>query len=92
MLYEVITNGDWALVYLNRSTSPKNITQDWKTFKVTDDLSARTLDTTGKTVYVLENLWVKNQITNTKKTLKATIPAHDVLCFRVMTKYSYNFV
>lgn len=82
-----LENGDWALVYLNRSTSPKNITQDWKTFKVTDDLSARTLDTTGKTVYVLENLWVKNQITNTKKTLKATIPAHDVLCFRVMTKY-----
>src|SRR5674476_1127924 len=43
-----LKNGEWALCLLNRSKSIRNIELNWKTFSLTDTLSNRTLDTTGK--------------------------------------------
>jgi len=81
-----LKNNEWALFYLNRSKSPKTITQDWKSFSVADDFSGLKLDTTGKDVYILRDLWVNNSIRDTRKALIATIPAHDVLCLKVFMK------
>ena len=78
-----LKNGEWAVFLLNRSISPKTISLDWKTFSVTDSFSNRTLDTTGKEIYKLRDLWIKKNTGDTRKLLKAIIPAHDVLCLRL---------
>ncbi|MDP4276056.1 MAG: glycoside hydrolase family 27 protein [Bacteroidota bacterium] len=78
-----LTNGEWAICFLNRSTSPKNWELDWKTFSVTDSLSGRVLDT-GKTLYKARDVWRKKNAGGTRKQLKAIIPAHDVLCLKLI--------
>jgi len=78
-----LKNGEWAVFMLNRSKSPRSISLDWKIFTVTDSLSNRTLDTTGKEIYKLRDLWIKKNTGDTRKLLKAIIPAHDVLCLRL---------
>ena len=78
-----LKNGQWVVCLLNRSKTPKVINLDWKTFSVTDSFSNRTLDTTGKEIYKLRDLWLKKNTGDTRKPLKATIPAHDVLCLRL---------
>jgi len=78
-----LKNGEWALCLLNRSKSVRNVELDWKTFSVTDKLSNRTLDTTGKEIYKLRDLWLKKNTGDTRKPLKAIIPVQDVLCLKI---------
>jgi len=78
-----LLNGEWAVCLLNRSKSPKNIEVDWKTFSVADSLSNRTLDTTGKELFKIRDLWLKKNIGDTRKVLKATLQGHDVLCLKL---------
>lgn len=83
-----LKNDEWAVVYLNRSKSAKKVTVDWKNFKVKDELSEKILDTTGRTVFSIQNLWLKDWISDTRKPLSAMIPAHDVLCLKLVKKPS----
>jgi len=78
-----LRNGEWALCLLNRSKSVRNVELDWKTFSVIDKLSNRTLDTTGKEIYKLRDLWLKKNTGDTRKPLKAIIPGQDVLCLKI---------
>ncbi|HJV77300.1 MAG TPA: glycoside hydrolase family 27 protein [Paludibacter sp.] len=78
-----LKNGEWAVCLLNRSNTPKVVALDWKTFSVTDSLSNRTLNTTAREVYKLRDLWLKKNVGDTRKTLKTTIPARDVLCLKL---------
>lgn len=78
-----LKNGEWAMCLLNRAKFPRNIQIDWKTFFVTDSFSNRTLDTTGKELFKLRDLWLKKNIGVTRKTLRSTIPAQDVMCLRL---------
>jgi len=78
-----LKNGEWAVCLLNRSTTPRVVELDWKTFSVTDSLSNRTLNTTAKEVYKLRNLWLKKNVGDTRKPLKATLPGRDVLCLKL---------
>jgi alpha-galactosidase len=80
-----LNNDEWAVVFLNRSKSSKSISQDWKSFSVSDKLSNHNIDTTGKNVYLLRDLWLKKSIGDTRKTLNSIIQAQDVLCLK-MTK------
>lgn len=81
-----LANNEWALVYLNRSKTPRIITQNWKEFSVNDDLSGRKLDTTGKDIYLLTNLWHKEMRSDTRKTLTATLLPNDALCYKMTIK------
>ncbi len=81
-----LQNDEWAVVYLNRSTSAKTIVQDWKMFSVKDELSGRKLDTTGKEVYLLRDLWLNKVTADSRKVLTAIIPGHDVLSLKVSKK------
>lgn len=81
-----LKNDEWALVFLNRGKLPKTVTQDWKSFSVTDDFSERKLDTSGKEVFQLTDLWLKKRLGDTRKTLVAVVPAHDVLCLKIHRK------
>ena len=78
-----LKNGEWAVCLLNRSNTPRVVALDWKTFSVTDSLSNCTLNTTAGEVYKLRNLWLKKNVGDTRKPLKATIPPRDVLCLKL---------
>ncbi len=78
-----LKNGEWAVCLLNRSNTPRVVALDWKTFSVTDSLSNRTLNTTAKEVYKLRDLWLKKNVGDTRKPLKATLPGRDVLCLKL---------
>ena len=78
-----LKNGEWAVCLLNRSHSIKNVEIDWKTTNITDTLSGRVFNTTGKEFYKIRDLWLKKNTGDTRKMLKATIPAQDVLCLKL---------
>lgn len=80
-----LSEGKWAVCLLNRSKTPRNIELDWKTLSVTDSLSQRVLDT-SKDTYELKDIWQNKEIGNTRKMVKALIPAHDVLYLRLYVK------
>jgi alpha-galactosidase len=77
-----LKNGDWALCFLNRSVSPKTVEFNWQNEVVYDTVSKRQLNT-NNTTYTIRDLWTKKDGGNTKKPLKTTVPAHDVLVLRL---------
>jgi alpha-galactosidase len=78
-----LKNGDWAVAFLNRSTVAKPINYNWDEEAVKDPVANLILDTKAVS-YKLRNLWTKKESGNTKKQLQATIPAHDILMFRLI--------
>jgi alpha-galactosidase len=80
--FKPLEGGDWAMALLNRNTSARKISFDWKNEKVSDALSKREarFDTTA---YSLRDLWAKRDAGDTRKPLTAEIPAHDVLMLRL---------
>jgi len=81
--FKPLQNGDWAMCFLNRSTVAKKVEFDWLKNAVVDELSKRQTDF-DKINYKIRNLWTKMEIGTTKKSLKAEVPAHDVLMFRLI--------
>jgi alpha-galactosidase len=77
-----LKNGDWAITFLNRSVQPKPLSFDWKAQVINDTVAKRALNMQVAD-YRLRNVWSKKEAGNTKKTLKATIPGHDVLALRL---------
>jgi alpha-galactosidase len=77
-----LTGGDWAFCILNRSKTPKDYTIDWQNFNLTDSVSNRSTGFDSQ-IYNLRNLWSKKQEGNTAKSKKMTIPAQDVLLYRL---------
>ena len=78
-----LANGDWAVTFLNRNKSKSiSIDMDWKKNVMTDTLSKRSLDANAVT-YAIKNLWTKQELGNTGKPLRATVPPHDVLVLRL---------
>jgi alpha-galactosidase len=75
----------WAVCFLNRSKTSRNIVIDWPTLSVTDSLSQRTFNT-AKEVYKYKNIWQSKESGDTRKALKTIIPAHDVLCLKLFWK------
>jgi alpha-galactosidase len=80
--FKPLADGDWAMCVLNRSTRPQKVFFDWKTEKVSDELSRRktAFDTTG---YRIRDLWTKQDLRTTGQPLNAELPGHDVLMLRL---------
>jgi len=77
-----LSNGDWAVCFLNRSEEAKNIDFDWAKNVVNDDFSKRKLDATAET-FKIKDVWSKKDLGTTKKALNASVPSHDVLMMRL---------
>lgn len=77
-----LSGGDWALCFLNRSPEAKNIDFDFAKNIVNDEVSNRKLDATAET-FKIKDLWSKKELGTTKKSLKASVPSHDVLMVRL---------
>ena len=84
--FKPLVNDDWAMCILNRSLNTQSVFFDWKKEVVFDRLSKRDA-AFDKTVYLLRNLWTKEDAGTTKEELKAEVPGHDVLMLRLSKKY-----
>jgi alpha-galactosidase len=73
-----LSNGEWALCFLNRAKDAQNINFDFAQNIVEDTFAKRTLDA-SKQEYKLTNVWTKKEMGTTKKALIAQVPSHDVL-------------
>lgn len=83
--YKPLKGGYWALCLLNRSGKPATIDYDWKKQVVVDDVFK--LETKfNTTVYGLRDLWTKKDMGTTEKSLKVSIPVHDVVMLRLSRK------
>lgn len=76
--FKPMSDGKWAVCFLNRSKSDQPISFDWAATPITDELSKTTL-ATDKATYKVRNLWTKKDMGNTKKAFKGTVPKHDVV-------------
>ena len=75
-----LSEGRWAVCFLNRGTQDISLSIDWKQFTVKDELSGQQLDT-RKNVYSVRDIWAKEDLGTTgKKDLNALLPGHDVFC------------
>ena len=77
-----LAKGDLAVCFLNRSVEPLDLNFDWKSNPMKDPDFDYTFDFTRNT-YDLLNVWSGKQQGTTKRVLKASIPGHDVLMFRL---------
>ena len=83
--FKPLKNGDWAVCFLNRSKTPKNINFNWKGETVHDSLVNRSL-TAATTIYNIRNIWKGKNEGNTEKVFKAVVPGHDVVMLRLSPK------
>jgi alpha-galactosidase len=82
-----LSNGDWALAFLNRGEKAQKVNFDWAKQKVYDDINK--LDASfATTVYTLKNLWDKKDkgTATTKKAFTADVPPHDIIALRLTKK------
>lgn len=80
--FKPLTGSDWAMVILNRNTSARNVSFDWKTEKLADALSKRdaSFDTTE---YSLRDVWSGRDLGTTRRPLSADVAPHGVLMLRL---------
>jgi alpha-galactosidase len=76
--FKPLSNGDWAVCFLNRSAQAKKIDFNWKNVNVNDTLSSRQLSA-ATAIYKITDVWTKKDLSTTSKPLSATVGAHDVL-------------
>lgn len=80
-----LCGGKWAVCVLNRSKASRSVDLDWKSMSVTDSLSQREFNT-SKEIFKIKDIWQNKESGDTRKPLKAVIPAHDVLCLKLYRK------
>jgi alpha-galactosidase len=80
--FKPLLENNWAVCFLNRTSSLKHIEFNWKLENVNDEFSGRKLNAV-KTNFKIKNLWTKNETGTTKETLTITVPSHDVLMYRL---------
>ena len=77
-----LAKGDLAVCFLNRAVEPLDLNFDWNSNPMKDPDFDYTFDFSRNT-YDLLNVWSGKQQGTTKRVLKASIPGHDVLMFRL---------
>ena len=77
-----LQSGAWAFCILNRTLSPRTLTLDFADFHMFDNLSRLTFET-GSHSYKVYNIWAGKEEAPSNKTRKVTIPAHDVVVYRL---------
>lgn len=76
--YKPLSDGDWAVCFLNRDEESKSIDYNWLETVVVDDFAKRACNF-DQTTYKLRDVWTHKDLGTTKKALKTTVPGHDVL-------------
>jgi alpha-galactosidase len=77
-----LANGDWAVCFLNRKSTPQAVPADWTAQAINDPVAKKTLDAKA-TIYKLHDVWGKKDAGTTKKPLSMTVAPHDVVLLRL---------
>ena len=77
-----LQSGAWAFCILNRTLASRTLTLDFADFHMFDNLSRLTFET-GSHSYKVYNIWAGKEEAPSNKTRKVTIPAHDVVVYRL---------
>lgn len=77
-----LESGDWAFCILNRTLTPRTVTLNFADFHMFDNLSRLTFQTATHN-YKVYNIWAGKEEAPSNKTRKVTIPAHDVVVYRL---------
>jgi len=77
-----LSNENWAICFLNRSSESKAGSFSWKNSYIDDTLSSRHLDA-KKMTYRVRDLWAKKEMGTTDSPLTYVVPPHDVLMLRL---------
>ena len=80
--FKPLSDGTWALCFLNRGIIKRKIQFNWNEKPVKDDFSKREIDFSKKS-FNIRNLWTKKDIGKTSGTLKTELPGHDVLLLKL---------
>ena len=80
--FKPLSNGEWALCFLNRASGAKEITFVWDENSVSDSFSKRELDLAGS-VYALHDVWAGRDIGTTEQPLTGRVGSHDVLLLKL---------
>jgi alpha-galactosidase len=77
-----LSDGNWAVTFLNRSEVKKKINFDWKKHAIRDvDFNLQANFNT--TVYKIKDLWENAAIGTTKKAFSSEIASHDVITLKL---------
>lgn len=78
-----LSDGNWAVTFLNRSEVAKKINFDWKNHIIKDaDFGYEA--NFSKTVFKLKDLWKNREIGTTKKNFVSDLAPHDVITLRLI--------
>ncbi|AWG26842.1 glycoside hydrolase family 27 protein [Flavobacterium kingsejongi] len=80
-----LTDGSWAVTFLNRNEKTQSLNFDWKAHTITDPINKLTADFKGD-VYMIKDLWGGKTGGTTQKNLIAQIPGHDTVTLRLTPK------
>ena len=81
--FKPLKDGAWAFCVLNAGEAAAKLTLDWKDLEVDDTFSGRKTDFAG-TTYMAQDLWkAKAKPFSTARKTKVTVPAHDVVVYRL---------
>jgi alpha-galactosidase len=78
-----LSEGNWAVTFLNKTDVPKEINFDWKKHRIKDADFGYELDL-NKMVFKLKDLWENKEAGSTKKSFQANIASHDVITLRLI--------
>ncbi|MDQ3710656.1 MAG: glycoside hydrolase family 27 protein [Acidobacteriota bacterium] len=77
-----LSNVDWAICFLNRGATAKNVSFDWKENFIKDDFAQCQLDAKKET-YKIRDLWAKKDSGTTDAVFKTAVQSHDVVMLRL---------
>jgi alpha-galactosidase len=77
-----LQGGDWALCFLNRSSSARSFSFDWQQATITDSISNAVFHP-ATTLYTIKELWHKKEAGDTRKPVTITIPSRDIWMVRL---------
>jgi len=78
-----LSDGNWAVTFLNRSDVARKINFDWKKHTIKDADFGYQADF-SKTVFKIKDLWKNKEAGNTKKNFVADLASHDVITIRLI--------
>jgi alpha-galactosidase len=77
-----LSDGNWAVTFLNRTDAPKKINYDWKKNPIKDVDFGFEADF-NKTVFKIKDLWKNKEAGTTKKNFSDDLASHDVITLKL---------
>jgi alpha-galactosidase len=82
ILVKPLSDGNLAVLFLNRSDRSQTVNFDWAAHMIQDKISNTDVDF-SKTSYKLRDLWVHKDVGTTQKAFRQTIASHDVIMLKL---------